>query len=236
MAGGLVPRTVEQKPRDDEDLPALDRIKNGDAAAFRELVDRHKQRIYRTTFGITGNAEDAEEAMQDAFMKAYQHLPEFERAAKFSTWLTRIAVNEGLQKLRRRKPMVSLDYEMLADEGPMPRQLEDWHENPEQIFDKQQIRAFVESAIQSLPGIYREVFVLRDVQGLSTLETAEALGISLANVKSRLLRARVSMREALAVHFQRQPTVRSRLLKVRWKIQDVISNSMRRAHARKGEH
>ena len=123
-----------------------------------------------------------------------------------------------------------------TEDGEIPRQLEEWRENPEKIFSKQQMRAFVETAILSLPTNYREVFVFRDVQGLTTLETSEALGISLANTKSRLLRARLLMRESLAVHFQRQPTIRSTLLKAWWKIQGVTSNSLRRASAPREEH
>ena len=234
-SGAGSPGTPEINSRVDEDLPLLDRIGNGDAAAFGELVERHKHRVYRTAFAITGNKEDAEEAMQDSFLKVHRHLADFQRASKFSTWLTRIAVNEALQKVRRRKPTVSLDSVRPTEDDAIPRQLEDWQDNPEKIFSKQQIRAFVESAIQSLSPIHREVFVLRDVQGLSTLETSEALSISLANTKSRLLRARLAMRESLAVHFQRQPSIRSRWLRARRKIQDLISKSLRRAAAQEEE-
>lgn len=227
------PKSLGKQPKTDDDLPLLDRLLTGDMQAFEELVRHHKLRVYRTTFAITGNAEDAEEAMQDAFMKAYQHLGEFQRASKFSTWLTRIAVNEGLQKVRRRKLTISLDDEATYEHAIMPKQLEDWRDNPEKLFTKEQTREIVESAIQSLPTIYREVFVLRDVQGLSTEEAGEALGVSIANVKSRLLRARLAMREFLAAHFQRRPTFKSKLMKVRWKIQDVLAISMRRTSEKK---
>lgn len=219
----------------DDDLPLLERVLTGDTQAFEEIVGRHKVRVYRATFAITGNAQDAEEAMQDAFMKAYQHLHEFQRASKFSTWLTRIAVNEGLQRRRRRKPTVSIDEVISNEDGVMPKQFEDWHDTPEKIYSKQQTREIVERAIQSLKPIYREVFVLRDVQGLSTEETAEALGVSIANVKSRLLRARLMMRELLAPHFQRRLTLQARLRKTGWKLQDAVLSSLRRVSSKREE-
>ncbi len=212
----------------DDDLPILDQILAGDTQAFTKLVERHEGRVFRTACAITGNAEDAEEAMQDAFLKAYQHLHEFHRASKFSTWLTRIAVNEALQKIRRRRVTVSLDDDASTAERVMPKKLEDWHDNPEKIYSKEQTREIVENAIQSLTPLYREVFVLRDVQGLKTEEAAEALGIPISTLKSRLLRARLMMREALAGHFQRRPTLKSRLMKAKWKIQDAIAMGLRR--------
>ncbi|MBI3671044.1 MAG: sigma-70 family RNA polymerase sigma factor [Acidobacteria bacterium] len=206
----------------DDDLPLLDRIVAGDAQAFEELVQRHEERVYRVTIAITGNHEDAEEAMQQTFLKVYQHLGGFQRASKFTTWLTRIAVNEALQKRRRQRVTESLDDPRLTDEAVMPKQLRDWHDDPEKIYSKQQMREIVESAIQSLAPMYREVFVLRDVQGLTTQEAAEALGIAVSALKSRLLRARLMMREALAGHFQRPITLKSRIFQVRWKIQDAL--------------
>jgi len=210
----------------DDNLPILDRILAGDRQAFREIVERHKARVYRVTFGITGNAEDAEEAMQDTFMNAYRHLDEFHGTSRFTTWLTRIAINEGLQRLRRRKPTVPLD-DLTETDDVMPRQLEDWHDSPEKLYSKQQVRELVERAIQSLAPLYREVFVLRDMQGLTTSETAVALDVSVSNVKSRLLRARLKMRELLAPHFQRRPTLQSRFRNLGWKIQDALTGSFR---------
>jgi RNA polymerase sigma-70 factor (ECF subfamily) len=211
----------------DEDLVLLDRILGGDANAFEELFHRHEQRVYRITMGIIGNHEDAEEAMQQTFLKVHQHLGGFQRSAKFATWMTRIAVNEALQIRRRRRPTVSLDDLQVSDEGVMPRELRDWHDDPAKIHDKQQIREIVERAIQSLPTIYRETFVVRDVQGLTSEEAAAALGIGVSAVKTRLLRARLMMREALAVYLQRRPTLKSRAAQVSWKLQDVLLARMR---------
>ncbi len=189
----------------DDDLPIVDRVLAGDTQAFEELVRRHERRVYRTTLAVTSNQEDAEDAMQDTFLKAYQHLGEFQRASRFSTWLTRIAVNEGLQRLRRRRNTESLDELVTSEEEIMPRQVEDWHDNPEELYAKQEIRQFVEEAICSLPPAYRVVFILRDVADLSTEEAAEVLGLTISALKSRVLRARLMMREAFVARFGRRP-------------------------------
>ncbi len=219
----------------DEDLVLLDRILTGDASAFEQLIHRHEQRVYRVAMGIIGNHEDAEEAMQQTFLKVYQHLGGFQRSSKFATWMTRIAINEALQIRRRRRPTVSLDDLQVCDEGVMPRELRDWHDDPAKIYDRHQIREIVERAIQSLPTIYREAFVVRDVQGLTSEEAAAALGIGVSALKTRLLRARLMMREALAVYLQRRPTLKSRATQVRWKLQDVLLARMRRVIAGKEE-
>ena len=215
----------------DQDLVLVDRILTGDAKAFGELVHRHEQRVYRVALGIIGNHEDAEEAMQQTFLKIHQHLGAFQRSSKFATWMTRIAINEALQIRRRRKPTVSLDDPQVFDEGMMPRELRDWHDDPGKIYDKQQIREIVERAIQSLPTIYREAFVVRDVQGLTSEEAAAALGIGVSALKARLLRARLMMREALAVYLQRKPTLKSCAAQVHWKLQDIFLARMRRVIA-----
>lgn len=219
----------------DDDLPLLDRILAGDAQAFEELVRRHERRVYRVTMAITGNQEDAEEAMQETFLKVYQHLGEFQRASRLSTWLTRIAVNEALQKRRRRRTTEPLDESIVTDEEMMPKQLEDWHDDPEKIYAKEEIRRIVEEAIQSLAPIYREAFVLRDVQGLTTQEAAEALGVAVPAFKSRLLRARLMMREALATHFQRPPTLKTRIMRARSMIRGVFSGRSSLPPGQKGE-
>lgn len=221
-------RPSGNEPTVDQDLPLLDRILAGDAGAFEELVHRHQQRVYRLAMAILGNHEDAEEAMQQTFLRVHQHLGGFQRSSKFTTWVTRIAVNEALQIRRRRRPAVSLDDPQITEEVLMPKQLRDWHDDPERIYDKQQIREIVERAIQSLPAIYRETFVLRDVQGLTTEESATALGIAVPALKTRLLRARLMMREALACYLQKKPTLKSRVAQVRWKLQDVLLGRMRR--------
>ncbi len=197
----------------DADLSVVDRVLAGDPQAFEEVVRRHQQRVYRAALAVTSSPEDAEEGAQETFLNAYQHLEQFHREARFTTWLTRIAINEGLQVLRKRKPAESLDEPVMSEEGMMPRQIEDWHDNPEKLYAKLEIRHFVEQAVQSLPPAYRVTFVLRDVEGLSAEEAAEVLGLSVAALKSRLLRARLMMREALAPRFQRPPTFKSRIMR-----------------------
>jgi len=219
----------------DDDVPLLDRVLAGDVLAFEELVQRHEQRVYRITMAITGNHQDAEEAMQDTFLKAHRHLSGFERTSKFSTWLTRIAVNEALQCRRRQRATESLDELTSTEEGMVPKQLQDWHDDPEKTYSKQQMRDIVEQAIQSLPTQYREAFVLRDVQGLTTEEAAEALGLSRPALKSRLLRARLMMREALAVHFQRSPTLKSKMIQARLKLFDALTVPFRQRSGNKGD-
>ena len=193
----------EPRLASDDDLAIVDRVLAGDKEAFGELVRRHERRVYRTTLAVTSNPDDAEDAMQETFLKAFQHLAEFQRASRFSTWLTRIAVNEGLQRLRRRRITDSLDELIASEEEMKPRQVEDWHDNPERLYARQQIREFVEEALRSLPAAYRVAFVLRDIQGLDTEEAAAALGLTISALKSRLLRARLMMREALAGRFQK---------------------------------
>ncbi|MGH9711842.1 MAG: sigma-70 family RNA polymerase sigma factor [Candidatus Acidiferrales bacterium] len=226
---------MEALPGPDDDLPLLDRILTGDAQAFDELVQRHKQRVYRIAMAVTSNHEDAEEAMQQTFLKVHQHLSGFERTSKFTTWLTRIAINEALQKRRRLRKTESLDTPTLTDGSVMPKQLQDWHDNPERIYSREQMREIVESAIQSLPTMYREAFVVRDVEGLTTEEASEVLQISVPALKTRLLRARLMMREALAGHFQRPATLRSKVFQARWRIQDALMAPFRGSNGKKEE-
>ena len=144
--------------------------------------------------------------MQDAFLKAYQKLDQFQGNSKFYTWLVRIAVNEALMKLRKRKASktVSIDEDVETDEGFVPREVTDWSPNPEQLYKQAELGDILEKTIHGLPAGFRTVFVLRDVEGLSTEETAEALGLSIPAVKSRLLRARLQLRERLSRHFKKK--------------------------------
>jgi RNA polymerase sigma-70 factor (ECF subfamily) len=178
----------------------VERARTGDRDAFEILVRRHHRRIYRTLLGITGNKEDAEDLTQMTFLKAFEHLGNFEGSARFSTWLTRIAINEGLQRLRGRKPMVSLD-DAGEDEGFRPRQVRAWVESPEQALSRSEIRSVVEQELMHLPEKYRLVVMLRDLEELSTEQTAQALGLGIAVVKTRLLRGRLMLRERLAPRF-----------------------------------
>src|SRR6202140_4287545 len=194
-----LPSTVA---RDDEHL-LVAAAKAGDASAFEELVNRYERKIFRLTMNITRNREDAEDAMQDAFLKSYSHLKTFQGDSRFYTWLVRIAANEALMRLRKRRPnQFSLDEPIEGDEDLMPRELQDWGPGPEQRFAQTEMREILSGVIEELEPDYRIVFVLRDIEELSTEETAASLGISIPAVKSRLLRARLKLREKLNRYFQ----------------------------------
>lgn len=187
-----------------EELTLVQAAKGGDVAAFEELVRRYDRNVFRIAQHITQNREDAEDVVQDAFLKAYQNLEQFQGNSKFYTWLVRIAVNEALMRLRKRRNdrTVSLDEDVETDEGSMPREVADWSPNPEQIYGTSELGDILKKTIQGLPPGFRTVFVLRDIEGLSTEETAEMLGLSVPAVKSRLLRARLQLRERLAKYFK----------------------------------
>jgi RNA polymerase sigma-70 factor (ECF subfamily) len=188
--------------REDEHL-LVNAAKGGDVAAFEELVNRYESKILRLTRNITGNHEDAEDAMQDAFLKAYAHLDGFQQDSRFYTWLVRIAANEALMRLRKRRPgQLSLDEPIEGDGDLMTRELEDWRPNPEREYAKAELQSLLGEVIEKLEPEFRIVLVLRDIEELSTQETADALGISVPNVKSRLLRARLKLREKLNRHFR----------------------------------
>ena len=188
--------------REDEHL-LVAAAQAGDAAAFEELVNRYEGKIFRLTRNITGNHEDAEDAMQDAFLKAYAHLQDFHGDSRFYTWLVRIAANEALMRLRKRRPnLFSLDEPIEGDTDLFPRELEDWGPTPEQRYAQTEVQNIVSELIDRLEPEFRIVFLLRDFEELSTQETAEALAISVPAVKSRLLRARLRLREKLNRHFR----------------------------------
>jgi RNA polymerase sigma-70 factor (ECF subfamily) len=198
-------QTKENEPISDE-LMLVRAAKNGDMGAFEELVKRYDRNVFRIAQHITQNREDAEDVVQDAFLKAYGNLNQFQEQSKFYTWLVRIAVNEALMKLRRRRPerTVSLDEDVKTDEDSIPREVADWSPNPEQQYKQAELKQILTKTINGLPPSFRTVFVLRDVEGLSTEETAEALNLSIPAVKSRLLRARLQLRERLSKYFKRR--------------------------------
>ena len=189
-----------------EESVLVEAARSGDMSAFESLVRRYDRNVFRIAQHITQNREDAEDVVQDAFLKAYGNLEQFQGQSKFYTWLVRIAVNEALMKLRRRRPerMVSLDEDVKTEEDSVPREIADWSPNPEQLYKQSELKEILSRTIQGLPPSFRTVFVLRDVEGLSTEETAEALGLSIPAVKSRLLRARLQLRERLSRYFQKR--------------------------------
>jgi len=188
------------------ELPLIEGARAGDQEAFAELVNRYERKIYRLAKNITQNDEDAEDVLQEAFLKAYSHLDSFQGQSKFYTWLVRIAVNEALMKLRKRKSdrTVSLDEPTDTGEDTVVREIAVWGDDPEQKYTREELRSILDNAIQSLKPAFRTVFTLRDIEELSTEETAEALGISIPAVKSRLLRARLQLREKLTKLFKRK--------------------------------
>jgi RNA polymerase sigma-70 factor (ECF subfamily) len=201
-AAGSIPAAALQ-PLGELELVKLS--KEGRLEAFDELLSRYGSKIFRLVYHITGNREDAEDSTQDAFLKAFSQLSQFEGNSKFYTWLVRIAVNEALMRLRKRKgnKTFSLDEELELGDDTVPREFAAWDENPEQKFARQELREILDEAVNSLRAPLRAVFVLRDLDDLSTEETAQALNLSEPAVKSRLLRARLQLREKLAKHFQR---------------------------------
>jgi RNA polymerase sigma-70 factor (ECF subfamily) len=203
---GAIQHSIGDPPS--EELVLVRAAKTGDDKAFGELVKRYDRNVFRIAQHITQNREDAEDVVQDAFLKAYTNLQQFQEQSKFYTWLVRIAVNEALMKLRRRRPerMVSLDEDIKTEDDSVPREVADWAPNPEQNYNQAELKEILSRTIQGLPPGFRTVFILRDVEGLSTEETAEALELSIPAVKSRLLRARLQLRERLNRFFVK-PTV-----------------------------
>ena len=189
-----------------EEMALVLAAKAGDVSAFESLVKKYDRNVFRIANHITHNREDAEDVVQDAFLKAYENLEQFQGQSKFYTWLVRIAVNEALMKLRKRRPerMVSLDEDVKTEEDSLPREVADWSPNPEQQYTQAELKDILTRTIQGLPPGFRTVFVLRDVEGLSTEETAEALDLSIPAVKSRLLRARLQLRDRLSRYFQKR--------------------------------
>lgn len=193
------------KPDDEAVFVAA--AKGGDVSAFETLVNRYERKIFRLAQNITQNREDAEDVMQEAFLKAFEHLGEFEGNSRFYTWLVRIAVNQALMKLRKRRPnQVSLDEEIQTEDDSMPREVEDWGPTPEQRYGQNEMHKILSTVIGELEPGFRVVFQLRDVEELSTEETAEALGLSVPAVKSRLLRARLRLRQKLNRYFGKGET------------------------------
>ncbi len=193
-------------PSGSDEAGLVAQAKAGDAQAFTELVNRYERKIYRLAKHITQNDEDAEDVLQETFLKAYEHLANFQGNSKFYTWIVRIAVNESLMKLRKRKGdrTVPLDEPVDTGEEMVTREIAVWEDNPEQRYSREEMQQILDDAVDSLKPDFRTVFILRDIEELSTEETAETLGISIPAVKSRLLRARLALREKLTRQFRRK--------------------------------
>lgn len=192
--------TPNPQPNDRE-LELIQRVCRGEHEAFYELVRPYERAIYFAAMGVLDNPADAEEVAQEAVLKAFNGLPRFRRESKFSTWLIQITINEARMRLRkeRRHLYESIDDQKEDEDGAyLPKDFADWRDIPSEELRRKELRNALKRAMAALDPKYREVLVMRDVQHLSIIETAKVLGITEASVKTRLLRARLQMRDALA--------------------------------------
>jgi RNA polymerase sigma-70 factor (ECF subfamily) len=194
----------------DQELALLDRIRAGDKAACSECVELHSPGVYRLALRMMRNEAEAEDVVQETFLSAFKAIGSFEGRSGLSTWLYRIAHNAALMRLRRVQPLVvSVDEPLeLEDGAEVPRELHDWCCLPERDFETAEARTELERAIHELPEKLRAVFVLRELEGLTTEQAAEALDLSVENVKTRLHRARLWLRERLSTYFAELARVR----------------------------
>lgn len=198
MAAGAEP--LGHPAQQDYEQRLIQRIRDGEHDAFYALIQPYEKRIYAAALALLRNQADAEDCAQEAVLKAFKNIRQFRSEAKFSTWLLQIAINEA--RMRRRKQRSDLTEPIEKDQGDesayAPREFADWREIPSETLERKEVREKLAEALSSIGQIYREVFVLRDMEQLSIEETAKALGISIASVKTRLLRARLMLRDLLA--------------------------------------
>lgn len=201
MSAEAIPLAKSVDNQDEGTL--IRRIRNGERELFYDLVRPYERRVFAAAYAILHNEADAEDAAQEAVLKAFKNLRQFREESRFSTWLIQIAVNEARMRRRREHAKV---MEPIVDHQPedasyTPRDFADWREIPSETLERKEIRQRLVEALATLDEKYREVFVLRDVEQLSIEETAKALSISVASVKTRLLRARLMLRDLLAPGF-----------------------------------
>jgi RNA polymerase sigma-70 factor (ECF subfamily) len=208
MSSPTPPQPIAAQPVvTDEELVARARAK--DFGAFEELVDRYQDKIYRLAFRFVRNETDAKEIVQDTFLSVWRKIDTFKGDAQFGSWLYRVAANAALMRLRaqRRHPEVSteeLPIDYLDNYGHLPTPGENWAKRPDDELQSDELRRRIQQAVDELPEIYRTVFLVRDVEGLSTEETAEVLRISVPTVKTRLHRARLALRDAISRYFDQR--------------------------------
>lgn len=194
---------------DDAERLLLERIRAGDKSACAQCIERYSPMLYRLALRLTGDASTAEDVVQETFLNAFKAIGSFEGRSSLSTWLYRIAANTALMHVRRVQPlMVSVDEVTTDEDQPVPQALFDWCCLPERDFETAETRAELERAIRELPEKLRVVFALRELEGLSTEATAEALGVSPDVVKTRLHRARLWLRERLSPYFMERALTR----------------------------
>jgi RNA polymerase sigma-70 factor (ECF subfamily) len=204
IAGATLPA---QTYMPDDDTALVQASRGGDVAAFEQLVKRYDAKLLRIAQKVTQNPEDAEEAVQEAFFKAYQKLDQFQGHAKFSTWLIRITLNESLMKLRKQRATLKqlVDNDVDADSDSERRQFDvaDWAPNPEVLYRESEFREILITSLQRLSPALKVVFVLRDIEEHSLRETSEILNLTETAVKTRLSRARLQLREDLSKYFKK---------------------------------
>jgi RNA polymerase sigma-70 factor (ECF subfamily) len=202
--------TAKTEPRDEAQMIAS--ILAGDTQLYHQLIRPYERSVYMMAMSYMKNEADAEDVAQEAFLKAFHHLATFRAEAKFSTWLIGIALNEARSRLRREGSQRMESIDDTSDEAgrASPAILRDWREVPSEALERKEVRQMLQQAITNLPTIYREVFVLRDVEELNNVETAAALSITVGNVKVRLHRARLMLQKQLA------PLLRNMSPKRRW--------------------
>jgi RNA polymerase sigma-70 factor (ECF subfamily) len=196
---------LAEDPQFRSESQLIARVQAGDVDAFHELLRPYQRAVYLAALSLLKNDADAEEVAQEAILKAFKNVSRFRREAKFSTWLIQITINEAKMKLckDRRHLYESLDEGKRSEDGDyVPRDFADWRQIPSEALEQSELRQALAKALDSLPEKYRAVLILRDMQHLSIIETAQVLGISEANVKTRLSRARLQMRDALAPGFE----------------------------------
>jgi len=202
IAGATLPAQTYMR---DDDTALVQASRGGDVAAFEQLVKRYDAKLLRIAQKVTQNPEDAEEAVQEAFFKAYQKLEQFHGHATFSTWLVRIALNESFMKMRKRRGILeqSIDNAFSDSDGArLPFDVADWAPNPEAQYRATELREILVSSLQRLTSALKIVFVLRDIEEYSISETSEILTLSATAVKTRLSRARLQLREELSKYFK----------------------------------
>ena len=205
----LEPNATEKLQMNESDSDALlvQRAKSGDLSAFETLATRYERRVYSLALRMLRQEQDAEDVTQQSFLSALEHLAGFRGDSSFATWLMRIATHAALKIIRKRRGLETVSLEQATEppeDGapiPHPEFIADWRESPEQLAQRHETRQLIDQALGKLDDKHRPVFLLRDVEGLSVQETAEALGLSEANVKVRLLRARLQLREMLTQAF-----------------------------------
>jgi len=207
MAAPTTPDSSAPPPVTDEELVTRARAK--DFAAFEQLVDRYEDKVYRLAFRFVRNETEAKEIVQDTFLSVWRKLDTFKGDAQFGSWVYRVAANAALMRLRsqRRHPEVSteeLPIDFLDNYGHLPASGENWAKRPDDELQSDELRRRIQAAVDELPEIYKTVFLIRDVEGLSTEETADVLQISVPTVKTRLHRARLALREAITRYFDQR--------------------------------